>query len=204
MINLSPKQELILDFLKSESSEKGYVPSVREICEHVGLKSTSTVHSHLNKLELCGYIKRCPTKPRAITILHDNFHNHNNNGEFFYLPLIKDPTLSDLLDNCNIIKNIPVSSSFTTSKHNFLYKNNGNRLNNFGIYDGDYIIIDNNYKFEDSSLYLISLYNEFSCIRKVLKDNDDYKLYSDEDSISISSNNFEIIGKVIGLLKSFK
>lgn len=109
-----------------------------------------------------------------------------------------------MLDNCNIIKNIPVSSSFTTSKHNFLYKNNGNRLNNFGIYDGDYIIIDNNYKFEDSSLYLISLYNEFSCIRKVLKDNDGYKLYSDEDSISISSNNFEIIGKVIGLLKSFK
>ena len=202
MVNLSEKQKLILNLLKSESLEKGYVPSVREICEHVGLKSTSTVHSHLNKLERLGYIKRCPTKPRAITILHNNFQI--NNTEFFYLPLIKDPTFKNLLDNCNVIENIPVSSSFTTGKHNFLYKNKGNRLNNLGIYDGDYIIVDNNYKFEDSCLYLISLYNEFSCIRKIVKDNDDYKLYTGDDCISISSNNFEIIGKVIGLLKSFK
>lgn len=202
MLDLSPKQQLILKFLKSESSQKGYAPSVREIYEHIELKSTSTVHAHLNKLERYGYIKRCPNKPRAITVLHDNFQI--NNSEIFYLPLIKDPTLKDLLDNSNVIKNISVSSSFTTSKHNLLYKNKGNRLNNFGIYDGDYIIVDNNYKFEDSCLYLITLYNEFSCIRKVLIDNDEYKLYSDEDSISISSNNFEIIGKVIGLLKTFK
>lgn len=58
MLNLSQKQKLILDFLKSESSEKGYIPSVREICEHVELKSTSTVHSHLNKLEQLGSIKK--------------------------------------------------------------------------------------------------------------------------------------------------
>ena len=121
-----------------------------------------------------------------------------------YARILKDPTFKNLLDNCNVIENIPVSSSFTTGKHNFLYKNKGNRLNNLGIYDGDYIIIDNNYKFEDSYLYLISLYNEFSCIRKIVKDNDDYKLYTGDDCISISGNNFEIIGKVIGLLKSFK
>lgn len=81
MLNLSEKQKLILDFFKSKSLEKGYVSSVREIYERVGLKSTAMIHAHLNKLELCGYRKKYPTKPRAITILHDNFQI--NNTAFF-------------------------------------------------------------------------------------------------------------------------
>ncbi len=202
MYDLSPKQQRILNFLKSESSQKGYAPTVREICEHVGLKSSSTVHSHLEKLEKYGYIKKDPAKPRAITVLHENFQK--NNGEFFYLPLIKDATSQNLLDDSNVIKNIPVSSLFTTNKFNFLFKNKGNRLNNLGISDDDYAIIDNNKEFENSSLHLITLYNEFSCIRKVVKDNDDYKLYTDDDCISVPIDNVKIIGKVVGSLRNFK
>ena len=202
MLNLSEKQRLILNFLKSEIEQKGYAPCVREICEHVNLKSTSTVHSHLNKLEKYGYIKRCPTKPRAITILDGNFKNYNS--EYFYLPLIKDPTLDNYLDDCNIIEIVPVSSLFANSKNNFLYINKSNRLNKLGIHDGDYIVVDNEYKFENSCLYLIILYNEFSCIRKVVKDNDNYTLFNDDNCIHLSINDFKIIGKVKSIFKSFK
>ena len=71
-LDLSPKQILILEFIKEQIALKGYPPSVRETCEAVGLKSTSTVHSHLNKLEKYGYIRRDATKPRAIEVLDGN------------------------------------------------------------------------------------------------------------------------------------
>lgn len=202
MLNLSTKQQLILDFLKSEVSKKGYAPTVREICEHVGLKSSSTVHSHLNKLEKHGYIKKDPNKPRAITILHNNFQK--NIGDILYLPLIKDPTLKDLFETSNITKYIPISSTFTNYKFDFLYENKGNRLNNLGVSDNDYVIINKSINFEDSSLYLITLYDEFVSLRKVLKDNDDYKLYTDANCITVSSNDVKFIGKVVGVLKNNK
>ena len=70
---ISEKQQLILDYIKEEILKKGYPPTVREICERVGLRSTSSVHSHLNTLEENGYIRRDPTKPRAIEIIDDEF-----------------------------------------------------------------------------------------------------------------------------------
>ena len=70
---ITPKQQEILDFIKSEILNKGYPPAVRDICEAVHLKSTSSVHSHLETLEKNGYIRRDPTKPRAIEICDDSF-----------------------------------------------------------------------------------------------------------------------------------
>ena len=71
---ISAKQKEILDFIKSEIINKGYPPAVREICEAVNLKSTSSVHSHLETLEKNGFIRKDPTKPRAIEIIDDDFN----------------------------------------------------------------------------------------------------------------------------------
>ena len=97
-VDLNEKQIEIFEFIKEQQLLKGYPPSVREICAAVGLKSTSTVHGHLNKLEKLGYIRRDPTKPRAIEILDGGnvFVNNNNTmQEMINLPLVGQVTAGE-------------------------------------------------------------------------------------------------------------
>ena len=116
---LTNKQLMILEFIKEQLLSKGYPPSVREICQAVGLKSTSTVHSHLNKLEKLGYIRRDPTKPRAIEILDGGnvFVNNNNTmQEMINLPLVGQVTAGEpILAQQNIQEYIPLVFSWLVS-----------------------------------------------------------------------------------------
>ena len=123
---LTNKQLMILEFIKEQLLSKGYPPSVREICQAVGLKSTSTVHSHLNKLEKLGYIRRDPTKPRAIEILDGGnvFVNNNNTmQEMINLPLVGQVTAGEpILAQQNIQEYIPLPAQLIKGNDTFLLK----------------------------------------------------------------------------------
>ena len=142
---LSNKQLMILEFIKEQLLSKGYPPSVREICQAVGLKSTSTVHSHLNKLEKLGYIRRDPTKPRAIEILDGGnvFANNNNTvmQEMINLPLVGQVTAGEpILAQQNIQEYIPLPAQLIKGTDTFLLKVKGESMINAGILDNDYVV----------------------------------------------------------------
>jgi repressor LexA len=138
---LTAKQQQILDYIKDEILKKGYPPTVREICETVGLKSTSSVHAHLSTLERNGYIRRDPTKPRAIEICDDSFQVVRT--EMTSLPEVGDVAAGiPILAQENIVSYFPVPSEIVPSGESFVLRVRGESMINAGILDGDRIFVN--------------------------------------------------------------
>ena len=131
---ISAKQQEILEYIKSQLLAKGYPPSVREICEAVHLKSTSSVHSHLETLEKNGYIRRDPTKPRAIEILDDEFNLARR--EMVNIPIVGTVTAGEPI---LAVENIP--SELMPNAELFMLAVRGESMINAGILDGDHVIV---------------------------------------------------------------
>ena len=137
---ISAKQQEILEYIKETILKKGYPPAVREICEAVNLKSTSSVHSHLETLEENGYIRRDPTKPRAIEILDDHFNLTRR--EVANIPLIGSVAAGQpILAQENIENYFPVPVDLIPNQETFILKVKGESMINAGILDGDHIIV---------------------------------------------------------------
>ena len=138
---ISEKQQLILDYIKEEILKKGYPPTVREICERVGLRSTSSVHSHLNTLEENGYIRRDPTKPRAIEIIDDEFGLTRR--DMTNIPIIGRVAAGEpLLAVENIEDYFSLPTEFLPNNETFILKIQGESMINIGFYDGDFLIVE--------------------------------------------------------------
>ena len=138
---ISEKQKEILEFLKNEILNKGYPPSVREICEAVNLKSTSSVFSHLEKLEKNGYIRRDPTKPRAIEILDENFNLTRR--EVVNVPLVGTVAAgTPLLAVQNIDNYFPIPAEYMPNQESFMLKVKGESMIDAGIFNGDIIMVE--------------------------------------------------------------
>ena len=138
---ITPKQQEILEFIKESILNRGYPPAVREICEAVHLKSTSSVHSHLETMEKNGYIRRDPTKPRAIEIIDDNFNLTRR--ELVNVPIVGTVTAGEpILAVENIEGYFPISPEFLKNKQTFMLKVKGESMINVGIFSGDYILVD--------------------------------------------------------------
>ena len=140
--NISKKQEEILEYIKSQILERGFPPAVREICDAVNLKSTSSVHSHLETLEKNGYIHRDPTKPRAIEILDDSFNLTRR--EMVQIPIVGRVAAGEpILAEENIEDYYPVPTEYISSnKELFMLKVQGESMVNAGILDGDYVVVE--------------------------------------------------------------
>ena len=140
--NISKKQEEILEYIKSQILQRGFPPAVREICDAVNLKSTSSVHSHLETLEKNGYIRRDPTKPRAIEILDDSFNLTRR--EMVQIPIVGHVGAGEpVLAQENIEDYYPVPTEYISSnKELFMLKVQGESMINAGILDGDYVIVE--------------------------------------------------------------
>ena len=137
---ITAKQKEILEYIKAEILKKGYPPAVREICEAVNLKSTSSVHSHLETLEKNGYIRRDPTKPRAIEIIDDSFNLTRR--EVVNVPLIGQVAAGQpILAVENITNYFPIPAEFLNNSETFMLNVKGDSMINMGIYDGDMIIV---------------------------------------------------------------
>ncbi|MGN0161237.1 MAG: transcriptional repressor LexA, partial [Lachnospiraceae bacterium] len=137
---ITAKQSEILEFIKSEILKKGYPPAVRDICEAVNLKSTSSVHSHLETLEKNGYIRRDPSKPRAIEIMDDSFNLTRR--EVVNVPLVGRVAAGNpILATENITDYFPIPAEFLPNEETFMLVVKGDSMINMGIYEGDQIIV---------------------------------------------------------------
>ena len=204
---LSNKQLMILEFIKEQLLAKGYPPSVREICQAVGLKSTSTVHSHLNKLEKLGYIRRDPTKPRAIEILDGGnvFANNNNTvmQEMINLPLVGQVTAGEpILAQQNIQEYIPLPAQLIKGTDTFLLKVKGESMINAGILDNDYVVVDKGATASNSQI----VDKESATVKRFFKEGNNVRLQPENDfmdPIILNERDVEIVGTVTGVFRVF-
>lgn len=205
--NLTNKQLMILEFIKEQLLTKGYPPSVREICTAVGLKSTSTVHSHLNKLEKLGYIRRDATKPRAIEILDkdDIFINKVTEQEMISLPLVGQVTAGEpILAEQNIQEYIPLPSQFVKGKDTFLLKVKGESMINAGILDNDYVVVDKCSTASNSQIVVALVGKESATVKRFFKEDKIVRLQPENDfmePIILDERDVDIVGLVTGVFR---
>jgi len=207
-MDLTNKQAMIFEFIKEQKLSKGYPPSVREICSAVGLKSTSTVHSHLNKLEKLGYIRRDPTKPRAIEILNSNSLGDvtGMNQEIIPIPVVGQITAGEpILAEQNIEEYIPLPSNLIQGKDNFILKVKGESMIGAGILDKDYVIVDRNNHASNSQIVVALINGEYATVKRFFKEDRLVRLQPENefmDSIILDERNIEIVGIVKGVFRT--
>ena len=202
---ISAKQREILEYLKKSILNRGYPPAVREICEAVNLRSTSSVHSHLETLEKNGYIRRDPTKPRAIEIIDDNFNLARR--ELVNVPIIGTVTAGQpILAVENIEGYFPIMPEFVHNKQTFMLKVKGESMINVGIFDGDYILVEESPVASDGEI-IVALLEDSVTVKTFYKEDHQIRLQPENDTmdpiIVPEGAHFQILGKVIGLFRSF-
>ena len=200
---ISAKQKEILEYIKSEILSKGYPPAVREICEAVDLKSTSSVHSHLETLEKNGYIRRDPTKPRAIEILDDEFNLLRR--EVVNVPLIGRVAAGEpLLAQENIENYFPIPVEMMPNKQTFLLEVKGESMINAGIFDGDIVIVEQTNYAENGDIVVAMVDHSEATVKTFYKEEGHYRLQPENDFMEpIIVQEVEILGKVVSLIRYF-
>lgn len=198
--NISTKQREILEYIKAQILEKGYPPAVREICEAVNLKSTSSVHSHLETLEKNGFIRRDPTKPRAIEILDDDFNLTRR--EFSNVPIIgKVAAGSPILAQENITDYFPIPVDYLPNKETFMLIVKGDSMINMGIYDGDYVLVEAASTAKNGDV-VVALVDDSATVKRFYKEDGHYRLQPENDSLDpIIVPECQVLGKVISLYR---
>ena len=209
--NLTDKQIAILEFIKSEISKKGYPPAVREICDAVNLRSTSTVHSHLNKLEKLGYIRKDPTKPRAIEVLDKAKDEDDVMGlhqEMINLPLIGQITAGEpIFAEQNIEEYIPLPASLVSGKDNFVLRVKGDSMVNAGILNGDYVVVDKKNTAANGQMVAALVENEKATVKTFYKEDGKIRLQPENDFMEpfiFEDAQVQIIGIVTGVFRVLK
>ncbi|BFK81518.1 transcriptional repressor LexA [Clostridium baratii] len=201
MLEGKDKQSQIYEFLKNFTENKGYPPSVREICEAVSLKSTSTVHGHLKRLEKKGLIKRDPTKPRALEIVELSQPKRE---------MINIPIIGDITAGTPILATENIQDTFTLPidyiKHNkelFMLKVYGNSMINAGIHENDLAIIEKCQTANNGDI-VVALIDESATIKRFFKENDYIRLQPENDSMNpIIIDDCKILGKLVGIFRSY-
>lgn len=199
---ISPKQREILEYLKKQTLSRGYPPAVREICEAVKLKSTSSVHSHLETLEKNGYIRRDPSKPRAIEIMDDSFNLSKR--EMVSVPIVGTITAGQpILAVENIEGYFPIPTEYMPNEETFMLKVKGESMINAGIFNGDQILVQKQ-SFASNGDFVVALIEDSVTVKTFYKEDGYYRLQPENDSMEpIILNELEILGKVIGLFRMF-
>lgn len=199
---ISAKQKEILEYIKSQILERGFPPAVRDICEAVHLKSTSSVHSHLETLEKNGYIRRDPTKPRAIEILDDTFNLLRR--EVTNVPIIGRVAAGEpILAEQNIENYFPVPMEMLPNNQTFLLNVRGESMINAGILDGDMILVEERQTASDGEM-IVALVEDEATVKTFYKEDGYIRLQPENDFMDpIIVDDVVIIGKVIGVFRFF-
>ena len=200
--NITAKQKEILEYIKEEILKRGYPPAVREICEAVHLKSTSSVHSHLETLEKNGYIRRDPTKPRAIEICDDSFQMVRT--EMVSLPVVGQVAAGQpILAQQNIDNYFPVPAEFVPKGESFILKVKGDSMMNVGIYNGDQIFVQCCNTARNGDI-VVALVDDSATVKTFYKENGYIRLQPENDSMEpIIVDDCQILGKVFGVFRIF-
>ncbi len=199
---ITQKQIEILEFIKQEILDKGYPPAVREICEAVDLKSTSSVHAHLSTLEKNGYIRRDPTKPRAIEICDDTFQMVRT--EMVSLPVIGTVAAGQpILAEENIESYFPVPAEILPQGESFILKVKGDSMINVGIYSGDQIFVQSCNTAHNGDT-VVALIDDSATVKTFYKENGHIRLQPENDTMEpIIVEDCQILGKVYGVFRLF-
>lgn len=200
---ISKKQQEILEYIKNQILQRGFPPAVREICEAVNLKSTSSVHSHLETLEKNGYIRRDPTKPRAIEILDDTFNLTRR--EMVNVPIIGQVAAGQpILAEENIEDYFPFPAERMPNKQTFLLKVKGESMINAGILDGDYVLVEQDATASNGDM-VVALVEDSATVKTFYKEEGVFRLQPENDFMDpIIVKEVSILGKVIGVMRLFK
>ena len=197
---ITQKQSEILEYIKSQILNKGYPPSVRDICSAVNLKSTSSVHAHLESLEKNGYIRRDPTKPRTIEIIDDNFNLTRR--EMVNVPVLGQVAAGEhILAVDNITGYFPIPSEFMPNEETFILTVKGDSMINIGIYNGDQIVVEKCNTAENGEI-IVALLDDSATVKRFYKENGHIRLQPENDFMDpIIVDDCMILGKVIGLMR---
>ncbi|CDF07446.1 lexA repressor [Firmicutes bacterium CAG:95] len=200
---ISAKQQEILDYIKEEILKRGYPPAVREICEAVNLRSTSSVHSHLETLEKNGYIRRDPTKPRAIEICDDNFQMVRT--EMISLPVVGQVAAgTPILAEENIDSYFPVPAELVPQGESFVLKVKGDSMINVGIFSGDQIFV-NACNTAHNGDTVVALIDDSATVKTFYKEDGHIRLQPENDTMDpIIVDDCQILGKVFGVFRVMK
>ncbi len=203
MSELSTKQQAILNVIKDEIINKGYPPSVREICDAVGLKSTSTVHGHLERLEKKGFIRRDPTKPRAIEIIDNSFLPSKR--EMVNVPIIGKVAAGEpLLAVENIEDYFPIPTEYLPNSQTFMLRVQGNSMINAGIHNGDFIIVKKQSHAYNRDI-IVALLDDSVTVKTFYRENNRIRLQPENEALEpIIVDDVTILGKVVGLYRDFR
>ena len=199
---ITKKQEEILNYIKDEILERGFPPAVREICQAVGLKSTSSVHSPLESLEKNGYIRRDPTKPRAIEILDESFNMLRR--EMVNVPVVGTVAAGQpILAEQNIDSYFPIPSEYMPNEQSFILKVKGESMVNAGILDGDSVLVMQQTTARNGDI-VVALIEDSATVKTYYKENGHYRLQPENDTMDpIIVDDCKILGKVFGVFRFF-
>lgn len=199
---ITEKQKEILEYIKQQILKRGYPPAVREICEAVHLKSTSSVHSHLETLEKNGYIRRDPTKPRAIEILDDDFNLTRR--EMVQVPVIGQVAAGEpILAEQNIQDYFPIPAEYMPNAESFMLKIKGESMINAGIMNGDTVLVQRQSDAKNGDM-VVALVDDSATVKTFYKEDGYYRLQPENDTMEpILVDHCEILGKVFGVFRFF-
>ena len=199
---ITDKQREILEYIKAEILNRGYPPAVREICEAVKLKSTSSGHAHLETLEKNGYIRRDPTKPRAIEIVDENFNLTRR--EMVNVPIVGKVAAGEpILAVENIENYFPIPAEFMPNEPTFILQVQGESMINAGILDGDYVLVQQQPTANDGDM-VVALVDDSATVKTFYKENGYYRLQPENDFMDpIILSEVTIMVKVIGASRFF-
>lgn len=200
---ISKKQEEILEYIKSQILQRGFPPAVREICEAVNLKSTSSVHSHLETLEKNGYIRRDPTKPRAIEILDDNFNLTRR--EMVQVPIVGRVAAGEpLLAQENIEEYYPIPVEMLPNNDVFMLQVQGESMINVGILDGDYVVVEKRQTASNGEM-VVAMIDDGATVKTFYKEEGIIRLQPENDNMEpFILTDVEILGKVVAVMRFFR
>ena len=199
---LTTKQKLILDFLKAEIRQNGFPPTVREICDAVGLSSTSTVHAHLETLERKGFIRRPPTKNRSTEILEDDFYT--NTRELVNVPIVGNVAAGmPILAAENIEDTFPIPVDYVKNDTCFMLHVRGDSMIDDGIHDGDLVLVRQQNTARDNDI-VIALLEDSATVKRFFRDGENIRLCPANAYFEpIVVKDCNVLGKVIGLYRRY-
>ncbi len=198
--SITAKQQQILDYIKEEIVKRGYPPAVREICDAVGLKSTSSVHAHLESLEKKGYIRRDPSKTRAIEIVDDSFNMVRQ--EMASVPIVGTVAAGQpILAQQNITGYFPMPVDILPNNQTFVLRVKGDSMINIGIFDGDQIFVESVNTARNGDV-VVALIEDSATVKTFYAENGHYRLQPENDSMDpIIVNEVTILGRVFGVFR---
>ncbi|SER50543.1 transcriptional repressor LexA [Lachnobacterium bovis] len=200
---ISVRQKQILDYIKSEITKKGYPPTVRNICEAVNLRSTSSVHAHLETLERNGYIKRDPAKPRAIEIIDENFNGMRN--EVVAVPVVGKVAAGQPITAIeNIESYFPIPAGNMPKADSFMLRIQGDSMIEAGIFNNDLILVESANTASNGEI-VVALIEDEATVKTFYKEDDHIRLQPENSSMDpIIVPSCSILGKVTGVFRFFK